>query len=67
MLSIVTYFLIKQHQCSQLILPHPTPVVTAPVAELTKPCQYLRQYASENPPVVSVMHQVMNWSGLAVG
>lgn len=32
-----------------MITAHPTPVVTAPVAELAKPRQYHRQYAREKP------------------
>lgn len=67
MLSIISSVLTKQHQGSWVIPPHPAPVVSAPVAELTSLYQYHRHEASENPSVVSVTHLMRNWNGLAMG
>lgn len=57
-LLIVSYFLLKQHQRSQIMWPHPAPFVPAPGAELAKPRQRHRRCGSENPPVVSVTPRV---------
>ncbi|XP_009956191.1 PREDICTED: putative Rab-43-like protein ENSP00000330714 [Leptosomus discolor] len=49
----------EKRQCSQMLLPPPTPVGTAPVAELAELHQYCRQCASKKLVVVPVTHQML--------